>query len=139
MTVQSGVDTNSNQILELSEATNAQYICNGANGKDGTDGAMGATSFNAQMVVTNEPIGSHCSDGGSLVSVGWDVNGNAILDVSEITSFSYICQGVGGADGFNGSNGLDSLIAINSVKADENCFYGGAIYGSGAGTQQKIN
>jgi hypothetical protein len=130
MTVQSGVDTNSNQILELSEATNAQYICNGA---------MGATSFNAQMVVTNEPIGSHCSDGGSLVSVGWDVNGNAILDASEITSFSYICQGVGGADGFNGSNGLDSLIAINSVKADENCFYGGAIYGAGAGTQQKIN
>ena len=105
MTVQSGIDSNANQILELSEATNAQYICNGVNGTDGLDGAMGTSSYNAQIAVTAEPIGSHCSDGGSLVNVGWDVNNNAILDASEITSFSYICKGVGGLDGFNGSNG----------------------------------
>ena len=196
MTVQSGIDTNANQILELSEATNSQYICNGVNGTDGMDGAMGTSSYNAQIAVTAEPIGSHCSDGGSLVNVGWDVNNNAILDASEITSFSYICKGVGGLDGFNGSNGsngfstlsvtlnesagancinggqktttgldvnsnsvidlsevtsttyvcngtngsagstgavgLNSLIAITSVPADETCFYGGSVLTSGS-------
>lgn len=198
MTVQSGIDTNANQILELSEATNAQYICNGVNGTDGMDGmdgAMGTSSYNAQIAVTTEPIGSHCSDGGSLVNVGWDVNNNAILDASEITSFSYICKGVSGLDGFNGSNGsngfstisvtltesagancinggqkttmgldvnsnsvidlsevtsttyvcngsngstgsagangLDSLVAINSLKPGENCIYGGSVLTSG--------
>jgi hypothetical protein len=128
MTVQSGIDTNANQILELSEATNAQYICNGANGTDGVNGAvgaMGASSFNAQMVVTHEPSGSNCSDGGSLVSVGWDVNGNAILDVLEITSFSYICQGVGGANGFNGTNGFSTLSHVATESAGANCINGG--------------
>jgi hypothetical protein len=128
MTVQSDVDANANQILELSEATNAQYICNGANGTDGVngaDGALGASGFNAQMVVTNEPIGSNCSDGGSVVRVGWDVNGNAILDASEITSLSYICQGVGGANGLNGSNGFSTLSHVTVESASANCINGG--------------
>ncbi len=128
MTVQSGIDTNANQILELSEATNAQYICNGVNGTDGMDGAIGTSSYNAQIAVTTEPIGSHCSDGGSLVNVGWDVNNNSILDAFEITSFSYICKGVGGLDGFNGSNGSNGFSTLSvtlTESAGANCVNGG--------------
>jgi hypothetical protein len=103
ITVQSGIDTNFNHILELSEATDEQYVCNGSNGNNGISGVngnvgqMGINGLNVQMVITNEAAGSNCSEGGSLVSVGLDSDRNSILDPSEITSFSYVCKGSGGA------------------------------------------
>ncbi|WP_310613788.1 hypothetical protein [Limnohabitans sp.] len=140
ITVQSGVDINSNHVLELSEATNEQYVCNGSNGtngvngSNGNDGVIGTSGFNVQMVITSEPPGSNCSQGGSLVRVGLDLNRNSILDTSEVTSSSYICKGTTGGSGSNGSNGkngLNSLIEIHVEPAERNCLYGGSELTSG--------
>jgi hypothetical protein len=140
ITVQSGVDINSNHVLELSEATNEQYVCNGSNGtngvngSNGNDGVIGSSGFNVQMVITNEPLGSNCSQGGSLVRVGLDLNRNSILDTSEVTSSGYICKGTAGGSGSNGTNGLNSLIEINVEPAERNCLYGGSELTSGLDT-----
>jgi hypothetical protein len=42
ITVQSGIDTNGNGVLDPSEVTSTQYVCNGAAGTNGTNGAAGA-------------------------------------------------------------------------------------------------
>jgi hypothetical protein len=137
MTVQSGIDTNFNHILELSEATDEQYVCNGSignngvNGLNGNDGQIGINGLNVQMVITNESVGTNCSEGGSLVSVGLDSNRNSILDASEITSWSYVCKGaagahgVNGANGANGSNGLTTVSKTVTEGAGIHCTYGG--------------
>ena len=131
ITVQSGIDTNFNHILELSEVTDEQYVCNGSNGNNGISGVngnvgqMGINGLNVQMVITNEAAGSNCSEGGSLVSVGLDSNRNSILDLSEITSFSYVCKGSGGAHGVNGTNGLTTVSKTVTEVAGIHCMYGG--------------
>jgi hypothetical protein len=43
-----------------------------------------------------EPAGAHCAAGGQALLSGADTNGNGLLDSSEITSTSYICNGVDG-------------------------------------------
>lgn len=122
ITVQSGIDTNGNTILEISEATSTQYVCNGNNG---------ANALNVQVLISNEPTGSHCANGGSLVNVGLDVNNNSILDNSETTSSNYICSGVAGANGSNGANGYNALVAIHASPPDSNCLLGGSKATSG--------
>ncbi len=42
ITVQSGIDTNGNGVLDPSEVTSTQYVCNGTAGTNGTNGAAGA-------------------------------------------------------------------------------------------------
>ena len=80
-TVVSGIDTNGNGVLDDSEVTNTQFVCNGISGTS------------ALVAVSKEPVGINCLTAGSRVSAGMDVNANGTLDSSEITSTSYICNG----------------------------------------------
>ncbi len=122
ITVLSGIDTNGNGVLDPSEVTNTQYVCNGANGANGIP---------ALVAMTTEPAGANCATGGKKVSAGLDTNGNGILDTAEITSTSYICNG---ASGTNGTNGLNTLLAIVAESAGANCLYGGSKITSGLDT-----
>ena len=99
ITIQSGIDVNANQILELTEASSTQYVC------DGLDGLSGTSSLNALVLITSEAAGAHCATGGSLVSVGLDSNSNSMLESGEITSFKYICNGARGTTGATGATG----------------------------------
>jgi len=100
ITVHSGVDINGNGVLDQTEISNMQYVCNGNNG---------ANAMTALVTATSEPAGSNCANGGSKISSGSDANGNGILDSTEITSASYLCNGVSGS---NGTNGLNTLVKI---------------------------
>ncbi len=122
ITVNAGIDTNGNGILDPSEVTSTQYVCNGANGTNG---------LNALVSVTTEPTGTNCANGGNKVNVGPDTNGNGVLDASEITSSDYICNGTNGSNGTNGANGLNTLVSIVSEPAGSNCANGGSKVTSG--------
>ncbi len=81
-----GVDTNSNGVLDPSEVTSTRYVCNGPKGS-GTLVSTGA-----------EAPGTHCAAGGIAINTGVDTNGNGVLDPSEITSTTYVCNGAGASD-----------------------------------------
>ncbi len=115
ITVHSGVDINGNGVLDQNEVSNTQYVCNGSNGANGVGALVAATS---------EPAGNNCANGGSKISSGSDTNGNGILDSAEISSVSYICNGVSGS---NGTNGLNTLVKIIAGVAGNICPSNGSI------------
>jgi hypothetical protein len=110
ITVVSGIDINGNGVLDTSEGNNAQYVCNGVDGVDG---------FTSLVSITAEVAGANCSDGGSKVSAGLDLNSNSTLDAIEVTSNSYICNGT------NVTNGSTSLLKIVIEPVGANCADGG--------------
>jgi hypothetical protein len=119
ITVESGIDTNSNGVLDTSEVTSTQYVCNGASGASGTA---------ALVTMIAEPAGTNCTSGGEKVSAGLDTNGNGILDASELTTTAYVCNGA------NGTNGLNTLVAIVTEPTGASCTYGGIKVTSGLDT-----
>jgi hypothetical protein len=132
--INAGLDSNANGVLDTSEITSTQYVCNGSLGAAGTTGSTGSSGLTSLVRTSAEAAGSHCTFGGSQISVGLDSNSNGVLDSSEITSTDYVCQGVAGATGTTGTTGstgatgttgLSSLIAVASEAAGANCTYGG--------------
>lgn len=119
ITVDGGIDSNGNKVLDISEVTSTQYVCNGTNG------------LSTLVLVTNEPAGANCASGGKKVSAGQDTNSNSALDASEITTTAYVCNG---ANGTSGSNGLNSLMLIVPEPAGTFCTYGGNKASSGIDT-----
>jgi hypothetical protein len=105
-----GVDLNNNNVLDPSEITNSQYICNGATGS------------NSLMALVKESAGSNCPNGGYKVNSGIDINKNNVLDASEIQSTTFIC---------NGNDGFNSLISVKAEAAGNNCTYGGYSFNTG--------
>ena len=81
--IDSGLDANGNGSLDVAEQSTA-YVCNGADGSSG---------LNALVSVINEPAGENCTSGGYRIDSGLDANTNDVLDISEIQSTSYICNG----------------------------------------------
>jgi len=125
ITVYVGIDKNSNGILDLSESTSTQYVCNGTNGSNG---------YTALVAIVSEQSGTNCTYGGDKISIGLDTDGNGILGSSEVTSTQYICNGANGANGTNGKNGLNTLMNIVTEPVGANCAYGGQKITSGLDT-----
>jgi len=132
--INAGLDSNANGVLDAAEITSTQYVCNGSLGATGATGATGSSGLTSLVRTSAEAAGSHCTYGGSQISVGLDSNSNGVLDTSEITSTDYVCQGATGATGSTGatgttgatgSTGLSSLIAVATEAAGANCTYGG--------------
>ena len=71
------------------------------NGVDGVDG------LNILVKVEEEPAGSNCVDGGKKVSFGYDTNESGVLDATEVTTSTFICNGEDGQDGEDGNDGQD--------------------------------
>ncbi len=113
ITVESGIDTNGNSILDPSEVTSTQYVCNGANGTDG---------MVTLLSLVTEPSGTNCTYGGTRVNAGLDTNEDGILEDAEVTSTSYVCNGTSGT---NGSSGHNSLLSIGTEPSGTNCSNGG--------------
>ncbi len=67
--------------------------------KDGIDGKNG---HNAAFSVAIPLVGV-CSNGGSILNAGTDLNDNLILDLSEVTVSIITCNGT------NGTNGIDGV------------------------------
>lgn len=125
ITVEGGIDSNGNKILDPSEVTSTQYVCNGAVGQTGAGGTNGLTTL---ALVLSEPAGANCATGGKKISAGQDANNNAVLDASEASSTAYICNGI------VGGNGLNSLVSIVPEPAGAFCTYGGNKVNNGVDT-----
>ena len=143
--VSAGVDANTNGVLDPSEVSSVQYVCNGA---------PGANALTSLVRVVAEPAGANCATGGSKVLVGVDANSDGALGDAEVTSTSYVCSGANGTNGTNGTNGsngangtngtngtngadgLSSLIAITAEPAGVNCQYGGSKITAGLDTNK---
>jgi hypothetical protein len=158
--VNAGADANANGALDSEEVTSVQYVCNGAPGAAGAPGAKGLSSL---VQTSAEPAGANCSNGGTKILVGFDLNSDGALAASEVTSTGYVCNGATGANGASGSNGangtngsngangtngsngangtngadgLSSLIAIVPESGGANCTHGGTRFTSGLDSNQ---
>ena len=169
-----GNDVDGDNVLSASEVTSSSYICNGtagsvgatgttgtigatgemgADGATGSVGAVGATGLdgsnavNALVDISIEPSGDNCPEGGQKINVGYDLNSSGVLDESEITTTSYVCNGLVGETGANGedgvdgrngrngadgSDGLNALVVVMEEPAGENCSDGGQWFRSGS-------
>ncbi len=115
VTIESGVDSNQDHVLQTSELTSTQFVCNGLNGNDGTNGLNGSdgiSNFKALLLISHELPGINCATGGSVVNVGLDLNQDNILGRNEITSFNYICNGANGASGASGNTGATGATGL---------------------------
>jgi len=90
--VQSGLDTNSNGILEANEVQSNQPICNRANGV-GTNGAVPTVRVNTSSFDGNS---NGCTYGGTDIAITVD---------NEALSHSYLCNGAPGTLGSQGARG----------------------------------
>jgi photosystem II stability/assembly factor-like uncharacterized protein len=131
--ITSGLDTNANGVLDPSEVTNTQYVCNGASGSTGTAGAAGVNGETTLIRTSTVAAGANCPNGGKQINIGLDTNRNGVLDPSEVTSSSYVCNGAG-ANGTNGINGENSLVTVVPEAAGANCSAGGSLVSSGLDT-----
>ncbi len=115
--VKSGLDTNGNENLDANEVTQSSYTCNGASGGDGS---------RMLVRVDPEPAGVNCAQGGNRVGVGQDVDGNGTLELSEVTTSAYTCNGAPG-----NSTGTLALVSLDPEPAGANCAQGGTAVRSG--------
>jgi hypothetical protein len=118
VTVNSGVDANHDLVLQNTEITGTQYICNGTNGiagLSGFNGLAGTSGLSALVVVSNELPGTNCLTGGTQVSAGFDTNQDKTLNASEVTSSNYICNGTNGSNGSSGNLGLNGTAGLNGT------------------------
>jgi hypothetical protein len=75
-----GLDQNRNDVLEDTEVEEEQVLC---------DGDVGLTTL---VVVLDEPAGANCSNGGSRIESGVDLNGDGILDPVEVEDTEFVCD-----------------------------------------------
>ncbi|MBU1243560.1 hypothetical protein KKD52_09855, partial [Myxococcota bacterium] len=126
--VESGLDANANDVLDVAEVQQTQFVCNGADGFDGGDGVDGADGLNSLVRVTAEAAGLNCTAGGTKIETGLDADADGILDVGEVLQTQYVCNGIAGVDGCDGTdgaNGLNSLVRVTAEAAGLNCMAGG--------------
>ncbi len=80
--IESGLDVNSNGVLEVGEVTATSYVCDGA-------------ARESLVLTTPVAPGPDCANGGVRVDAGLDVDGNGMLAGGEITSTAFVCNGMG--------------------------------------------
>lgn len=115
--VESGLDADSDGALDAVEVTSTSYLCNGASGAAGAKGLVNVTIDSTQ-----------CAEGGYKVESGMDADADGVLDASEVSSTSYICNGTDGADG------ASALVNVTPEPAGTNCEAGGLRVESGLDT-----
>lgn len=79
----------------------------GSNGNDGVGGNNGIDGVSSLLKTSIESAGIHCETGGIKIDSGNDENGNGQLDSSEILSTEYVCNGIAGTNGSDGSSGVN--------------------------------
>lgn len=93
----------------------------GVNGTDGINGVDGLNGYSSLIVVLED--NSVCPTGGMKVETGLDVNEDGVLNPSEVTSTTYICNGQDGTNGTNGSDGQDGQDGQDGSDANSNFIF----------------
>ena len=101
-----GLDDNGNGALEDEEIDGFEYICNGLPG----------TGVNSLVSVMEEAPGVNCPAGGQAIRSGLDLDGDHLLQPTEVDATVYVCHG---------GDGTTSLIRREDEPAGVNCPFGG--------------
>lgn len=98
VTVNTGIDSNSNGELDPLEVTDTFDIC------------LSAPVSNTSLpLITSVPSTlEECPNGGTQFNIGKDLNSDERLSENEVTSTTKICNGVDGIDGENGADGASA-------------------------------
>jgi hypothetical protein len=104
-----GLDANGNGVLEPGETAHTSYVCDAA------------PTPHALVAVLPEPAGANCVNGGVSIQTGADVDGDSVLDLSEVTATSYVCSGAGDT----------TLISGAPEPPGVNCAHGGQAIAAG--------
>ena len=77
------------------------------------NGAPGPAGENSLISLSAEPTGPNCPAGGQRISAGLDINGNGVLDASEVQQTAYVCNAIenasdGGGSGLGAGGGVSS-------------------------------
>jgi hypothetical protein len=135
--IASGIDCNRNGTLDSYEETSFNVVCNGTNGTNGTDGQDGTDGLTPLFDTTPIPPSSSCPNGGTQISIGYDVNENGVLDNSEITKTFTICNpapGQDGVDGVDGQNAKPFITTSEVIAPSSDCPNGGVRVSGGLDT-----
>lgn len=125
--IEIGKDANTDGILSAEEVLSSFFVCHGGNGNGGQNGINGHSSI---LMVTDEPAGSNCENGGMRIEIGIDLNENFTLDPIEIQSNYFVCNGA------NGIDGLNTLSTVTSEPNGVNCASGGIMVALGLDSNQ---
>lgn len=77
--IETGTDANGNGVLDDSEVASTTYEC------------TAAPAPQTLIALAAEPPGANCAHGGTAVHAGVDVDGDGVLEASEVTSTSFVC------------------------------------------------
>jgi hypothetical protein len=136
--VDMGPDTNGNGQLDAHEVHSTAYVCHGEHGA----GPAMLTKLGVELP------GETCEAGGVRIETGLDLDGDGVLDPSEVTRREEICHGldgtagiagadgVDGIDGAHGTDGISTLTRITGEPEGENCAAGGIRVDSGSDDNQ---
>jgi len=102
--VTSGLDVDADGVLDASEVTTSQTIC------DGEDGLVSLVRTSAVA------SGATCEAGGTLVETGLDADRSGVLDDVEVTDGETICDG---------ASALQALVVVTPEAAGATCPNGG--------------
>lgn|GEM_PF-2312069 len=117
ITIDQGIDTNTNGVLDPDEIYESQQVCHGASGEDGLSSLIRVDEITA---------GLECANGGLKVSVGLDASEDGVLDAEEISQSSYVCSiSASQTDGFS------SLLDMSHEPEGAECAAGGQKLTSG--------
>lgn len=75
----------------------------GSSGSKGDPGTPGSNGHNSLISVATADS-SLCTNGGSVFSMGTDLNDDATLELTETTSTAVVCNGNNGSNGHDGNN-----------------------------------
>jgi hypothetical protein len=140
------LDFNGNGVLDGDEtAGTISVICNGTDGTDGDNGEDGISPLINLVTIpacgsegtasTNNRIKTPCSgNGGVLIQIWVDTNGNTELDEGEVVEEYEVLNGT---DGQDGNDGADCerfpcvLVIIEELPPSDECQFGGIAIGRG--------
>ena len=88
----------------------------------GDEGAIGPSGLNSLINILSENAGVNCATGGKKIQAGLDKNANNVLDIDEILTTNYVC---------NGEDGKTSLTVVVTESKGANCISGGVKITSG--------
>ena len=95
----------------------------GAQGSAGPDGNDGTDGNNVLIETSTEPAGNNCANGGVKIMAGTDDNSDGVLQLSEVDSTQYICDG--------GSSATTMLTSYSTPPTYMNCDIGGSVIAHG--------
>jgi hypothetical protein len=103
--------------LSQGNSGSQQDFLNTLVGAQGPVGNTGSNGLNALINTITEPAGANCSNGGTKIETGLDVNNNGILESNEVNNLltKYICNGLSNSNAIQTPNGQGELLYWNGM------------------------